>query len=43
MDIQEIIAFVALAIALAFLIRKFFLKKKKSGKNCGSDNDCGCH
>ncbi|SHN17863.1 FeoB-associated Cys-rich membrane protein [Flavobacterium xinjiangense] len=41
MDIQEIIAFIALAIALAFLIRKFFLKKK-SKKNCG-DDDCGCH
>ncbi|MFE3871385.1 FeoB-associated Cys-rich membrane protein [Flavobacterium sp. ZS1P70] len=41
MDIQEIIAFIALGIALAFLIRKFFLKKK-SKKNCG-DDDCGCH
>jgi glycopeptide antibiotics resistance protein len=42
MDIQEIIAFMALGIALAFLIKKFFLKKKKSAKNCG-DDDCGCH
>ncbi|MDI1305006.1 MAG: FeoB-associated Cys-rich membrane protein [bacterium] len=41
MDIQEIIAFLALAIAVAFLIRKFFWKKK-SKKNCG-DDDCGCH
>ncbi|MFE3846987.1 FeoB-associated Cys-rich membrane protein [Flavobacterium sp. LB3P45] len=41
MDIQEIIAFIALGIALAFLIRKFVLKKK-SKKNCG-DDDCGCH
>ncbi|WP_081897798.1 FeoB-associated Cys-rich membrane protein [Flavobacterium sp. 83] len=41
MEIQEIIAFVALAIAVAFLIRKFFWKKK-SKKNCG-DDDCGCH
>lgn len=40
--IQEIIAFIALVIALAFLIKKFFLKKKKSDKNCGSD-DCDCH
>lgn len=40
---QEIIAFVLLAIALAFLLRKFFFKKKKSDKNCGSDDDCGCH
>jgi len=42
MDIQEIIAFSALGIALAFLLKKFFLKKKKSDKNCG-DDDCGCH
>lgn len=38
---QEIIAFIALGIAVAFLIKKFFFKKKKS-KNCGTD-DCGCH
>lgn len=38
---QEIIAFLALAIAVVFLIRKFFWKKK-SKKNCG-DDDCGCH
>ena len=38
---QEIIAFITLGIAIAFLIKKFFFKKKKS-KNCGSD-DCGCH
>jgi hypothetical protein len=42
MDIQEIIAFTALGIALAFLIKKFFFKKNKSDKSCGSD-DCGCH
>jgi hypothetical protein len=41
MDIQEILAFSALGIALAFLIKKFFWKKK-SKKNCG-DDDCGCH
>lgn len=41
MDIQEILAFLALGIALAFLIKKFFIKKKKSDKNCGS-GDCGC-
>ena len=38
--IQEIIAFIILAIALAFLIRKF-LFKKKTDKNCGN-GDCGC-
>ena len=39
---QEIIAFVVLGIAIAFLIKKFFLKNKK--KNCGGDDECGgCH
>ena len=40
--LQEILAYVTLGIAVAFLIRKFFFKKKKSDKNCGSD-DCGCN
>lgn len=40
--IQEILAYSTLAIAVLFLIRKFFFKRKKSGKNCG--DDCGsCH
>jgi FeoB-associated Cys-rich membrane protein len=39
--IQEIIAYVVLGIAVAFLVKKFFFKKKKSGKNCGED--CGCN
>ena len=38
---QEIIAFITLGIAMAFLIKKFFFKKDKS-ENCGPD-DCGCH
>jgi large-conductance mechanosensitive channel len=38
--LQEIIAFVILALALFFLIKKFFFKKNKA-KGCG-DNDCGC-
>ncbi|WP_306349562.1 FeoB-associated Cys-rich membrane protein [Flavobacterium sp. '19STA2R22 D10 B1'] len=38
--IQEILVLVALVIAVAFLVRKFFWKKKKS-KNCGGP-DCGC-
>lgn len=40
---QEIIAFIALGIAVAFLIKKFFFKKKKSDKNCGGDDSCGCN
>ncbi|MEC5165301.1 hypothetical protein RCH18_001028 [Flavobacterium sp. PL11] len=42
MDIQEVIAYILLGIALAFLIKKFLFKRKKSGKDCGTD-DCGCH
>jgi hypothetical protein len=37
---QEILAYVTLGIALVFLVKKFFFKKKKSDKNCGED--CGC-
>lgn len=40
MKIQEIIVYLLLGIALAFLWKKFFGKKKKD-KNCGGD-DCGC-
>ena len=39
--VQEFIAYGLLGIAVFFLIRKFFFKKK-SGKNCG-DDECGCH
>ncbi len=38
---QEIIAFVILGFATFYLIKKWFLKKKKTDKNCG-DTDCGC-
>ncbi|WP_394758795.1 FeoB-associated Cys-rich membrane protein [Flavobacterium sp.] len=37
--IQEIIAFSLLVVAVYFLYKKFFVKKK-SDKNCGGD--CGC-
>lgn len=39
--VQEIIAFVILAVAVFYLIKKYFFKNKKSGKDCGSDG-CGC-
>jgi flagellar biogenesis protein FliO len=41
MDFQEILAFITLVIAVAFLVKKFFFKKKKTDKNCGED--CNCH
>ncbi len=37
---QEILAYVTLGIAVVFLFRKFFFKRKKSDKNCGED--CAC-
>lgn len=40
--LQEILAYITLAIAVVFLFKKFFIKKKKkSDKNCG--DDCSCH
>jgi hypothetical protein len=41
MDIQEIIVYFLVALATAFLIKKFLFKKKK--KNGCGDDDCGCH
>ncbi|MDK2771783.1 FeoB-associated Cys-rich membrane protein [Flavobacterium haoranii] len=43
MDIQEILAYLSLAIAVGFLVKKFFWKKtaKKNSKSCG--DDCSCH
>ena len=38
---QEILTYIALVVAVAFLYYKFF-GKKKSKKDCG-DDDCGCH
>jgi hypothetical protein len=39
---QQIIAYIILALAVAFLVQKFILpKKKKAGKDCGSN--CGCN
>jgi hypothetical protein len=35
---QEILVYIALTIAVAFLVKKYFFKKKKG--NC--DPDCGC-
>jgi len=40
MNIQHILMYLAVVAAVAFLLRKFFLKKK-SKKDCGND-DCGC-
>ncbi|MDO6595985.1 FeoB-associated Cys-rich membrane protein [Oceanihabitans sp. 2_MG-2023] len=39
--IQNILAFSSVLLALAFIIKKFFYKKKAK-KACGTD-DCSCH
>jgi hypothetical protein len=39
--IQDILTYLTLGIAVAFLVKKFFYKKKKTNKNCG--DDCNCH
>ncbi|MBU2949818.1 FeoB-associated Cys-rich membrane protein [Tamlana agarivorans] len=41
--IQNILVFTAVVFAIAFLVRKFIWKKKKSKKSCGGDDGCGCH
>jgi len=41
--IQNILVFLAIALALSFLFKKFFWKKAKSKKVCGGDDGCGCH
>jgi hypothetical protein len=45
---QEILVYVILFTAIAYIVKKFFLpkslfaSKKDVSKICG-DNDCGCH
>ncbi|ATA73607.1 conserved hypothetical protein [Capnocytophaga canis] len=42
MDIQQIIAYTLVIIAVFFLIRTFFYKKKRK-KGCGNDEtNCKC-
>jgi len=42
MDIQQILVYLSLAIAVGFLVKKFFWKKRpKKSKPCS--DDCACH
>ncbi|HPW97584.1 MAG TPA: FeoB-associated Cys-rich membrane protein [Flavobacterium sp.] len=41
MNVQEILVYIALGIAIGFLVTKF-IWKPKSKKGCDKD-DCGCH
>lgn len=38
---QEVIVYVVLCIAVAFLLKKFVFKKKSKG-SCGDDTNCKC-
>lgn len=41
--LQNILVFLSLGIAVAFLVRKFIWKPNKAdASNCGSGDDCGC-
>lgn len=46
--IQEILVYITLALALGFLVKKFFLpkpaknNKKGFAKSCGQSGNCGC-
>jgi len=40
--IQNILVFSAVALAIGFLVKKYFYKKSKSENSCGTD-DCDCH
>ena len=40
--IQNILVFIAMAVAILFIAKKFFWKKTSSKKACGDDG-CGCH
>lgn len=46
--LQQVLVYVTVILAAAYLINKFLLpksvfgKKKSSSKSCGQD-DCGCH
>lgn len=39
---QEILVYIAVLLAVAFLVKKYFYKPKKITKSCGKDS-CGCH
>ena len=41
--LQNILVFTALVLAVSFLVKKFFFKKVKADKGCGTGGDCGCH
>ncbi len=41
--VQNILVVIAIVLALAFIVKKFFWKTTKSKKACGGEDGCGCH
>lgn len=42
MSFQHILVYIAVLLAVGFLVKKFLFPKKKTAKACGK-SDCGCH
>ena len=47
-NFQDILVYITLGLAIAFLVKKFFIpktvksQKKENIKSCGQDSNCGC-
>ena len=41
-NLQTILAYLTVALAIAWLVRKFLWPTAKKSGDCG-DGDCGCH
>ncbi|RIH65052.1 FeoB-associated Cys-rich membrane protein [Mariniphaga sediminis] len=41
-ELQNILVYLIVLAALAYLVKKFFLKKKRNSHS-GCDTNCGCH
>jgi len=38
---QYVLVYITLAVAVGYLVKRFFFPEKKTKKACGKD-DCGC-
>ncbi|WP_196891184.1 FeoB-associated Cys-rich membrane protein [Aureivirga marina] len=39
---QKILVYIALALAIFYLVKKYILKPKKKNKDSNCSSDCGC-
>ncbi|WP_196889753.1 FeoB-associated Cys-rich membrane protein [Aureivirga sp. CE67] len=39
---QKILVYIALALAIFYLVKKYILKSKKKNKGSNCSSDCGC-